>query len=569
MSALIGFHGQGVATWSGAYPAYCTQNLAAPRTLPAPLGGVGADLGGPSLGAQALAVAASPRHVDPGIAFPSFLEDFYNRVHLSVRALDLGNLLSTQTRTVDVWNGYLEAGQTLGSLSGTGADGIAVDIPVGKAPPYTYKPLESVTITLQISNVGSPKIDAEYVFGFSTTLSLNILGNRAVIWKTRPNWKREVIERWQWLTDVLTAYDNSEQRIKLRSKPRREYEFQVLAWGRERQDLENALWGWQHRPFAVPVWQDQRMLAANAGVGATSLSLDTVFAEFEEGGLVVLADHQGRAEAQEILSVTSNALTLKNPLQGSWPKSSYVYPARLGRIGARQALTRLTGDVAELVVNFRFDDAGTLGAPDTYPAYRGLPVLEDAPNWAGSLEAEFVHKIAEFDYQTGPAFVEYEGAVPNRLQQFRWFLNGRADVDRYRRMLGALSGRLTPFWFPSQTSDFTVTQPIGANATQITVRNTGYAQYARQQNGRKDIRIQLRNGAIHYRRLTDAAILSDAEENLQIDSALGSAAIQPDDIRQVSFLSLVRLDQDQVEIAWRTAAFAESSHTVRTLHYDV
>jgi len=521
----------------------------------------------PTVLTDRLPVAATPFALGGAGLAASYSDDWYRRVHVRPNPLALGNLLSSQVREVEVWNAHF-AGKLLSAVNGSNTDGLVLAAPAD--PPTTFGPLESRLYSLRIANSGAPQIDAAYAFAFpGETPVLRIAGSRVTIWKARPNWKREVIERWQWLTDVLTAYDNSEQRVKLRAKPRREYEFQVTAFGRERQEMENALWGWQHRLFAVPIWQDRRQLLSGAAAGGTALSLDTSGTEFEAGGLAVLTLHDGLAEAQEILAVAPGSLALKLPLQNLWPSGAYVYPARLGRIGARQALTRLTGDVAELVVNFRFDDAGTLGAPDTYPAYRGLPVLEDAPNWAGSLEAEFVHKIAEFDYQTGPAFVEYEGAVPNRLQQFRWFLNGRAAVDRYRRMLGALSGRLTPFWFPSQTSDFTVTQPIGANATQITVRNTGYAQYARQQNGRKDIRIQLRNGAIHYRRLTDAAILSDAEENLQIDSALGSAAIQPDDIRQVSFLSLVRLDQDQVEIAWRTAAFAESSHTVRTLHYDV
>lgn len=499
---------------------------------------------------------------------PGFGRDWYHRIHIVPASIALGNLLSSQTREVEVWNAHF-ADKLLSSIDGTGTSGLNLIEP--EEAPTTFAPLESRIYELQISNIGAPTVNAAYTFNFpAETPALRVTGHRVAIWKTKPNWRRKVTERWIWLTDVLTAYDNTEQRIKLRDKPRREYEFQVTAWAQERQEMENALWGWQHRLFAVPIWQDRRRLVSGTSAGGESLSLDTDGTEFEEGGLVILTDHNGLAEAQEILTVSAGSLALKLPLQKAWPAGTYVYPARLGRIGDSQKLNRLTGDVVDLIVNFRFDDAGSfLAAQDSAATYRGLPVLEDRPNWAGDLEAEFYHKITEHDYQTGSIFVEYEGTAPNRLQQFRWFLNGRTEIDRYRKWLYARAGRLTPFWFPSQTPDFKVTQTIGGSSTQITVRNTGYTQYARQQNGRKDIRIELLDGTIHYRRVLDAAILSDTEENLQIDSALSVSPIQPSDIKLMSFLSLARLDQDRIEIAWRTDRFAESSHTVRTLNYDV
>jgi len=505
-----------------------------------------------------------------GVLGHGFRRDWYDRVHIVPASIDLGNLLSSQTREIEVWNAHF-TDQLLSGIAGTGTSGLTLTPPSGLNPPTTFAPLESRFYELKINNDGAPQINAAYTFSFlAETPRLQVTGSRVTIWKTRPNWARDVIERWQWLTDVLTAYDNSEQRVKLRAKPRREYEFQVTTWARERQEMENALWGWQHRLFAVPIWQDRRQLLAGASAGGSALTVDTTNTEFEAGGLVILTDHEGLAEAQEILTVSSGSLALKLTLQNAWPEGTYAYPARLGRIGDQQRLARLTADVAELIVTIRFEDTGTVwAAQDSTPTYRGLPVLEDKPNWAGDLEAALFHKIHEVDYQTGAIFVEYEGTVPNRLQQFRWLLDSRTEIDRYRKWLYARAGRLIPFWLPSQTVDFVATQPIGGGSTQLTVQNVGYTQFARQQNGRKDLRIQLNTGTIYYRRVLDAAVLSTDEETLQLDTALSASPIQPSDIRLVSFLSLARLDQDQLEIAWRTDQIAESAHNVRTLHYDV
>lgn len=513
-----------------------------------------------------------------GAAGPGFSRDWYLRVHVYgldqsysppklVNPIALGNLLSTQSRQVEVWNAHFAA-KLLSSITGTGTSGMTLTGPTPE--PTSFGPLESRLYSIQITNDGAPQIDAAYTFVFPGEAPvLRITGSRVSVWKYRPNWRREIVERWAWLTDVLTAYDHSEQRVRLRAQPRREYEFEALAHGADRQRLENALWGWQHRVFAVPIWQDRRTLTAAAASGATSLSLSTADAEFEAGSLLVLMNDTQTAEAAEILSVSTNTLTLKLPLQNAWAAGTRVYPARLGRIGESQKFSRITSDVIELVVTFRFEDAGAwLTAQDSTATYRGLPVLEDKPDWIEEIDGESLHKISEFDYQTGGAFTEYEGAVPVRIHQFRWVCNGRSAIDRLRRWLYARSGRLTPFWYPSQADDFTVTQPIGSTSTQITVTHTGYALFAKQQTGRKDIRIQTVAGAVYYRRIVDASEWSASEEILQIDSALG-VTLQPSDIRMVSFLSLCRLNQDRIEIAWVTDQIAQCAHTVRGLNYDV
>lgn len=38
----------------------------------------------------------------------SFQDDLYNRIHITPARLDLGNIVSTQTAPVTIWNAYLE-----------------------------------------------------------------------------------------------------------------------------------------------------------------------------------------------------------------------------------------------------------------------------------------------------------------------------------------------------------------------------------------------------------------------------------------------------------------------------
>ena len=54
---------------------------------------------------------------------PTFLDDFYYRIHIRPGVIVLGNLLSAQVRTVEVWSGYFDP-KLLSSLSIVGTDGI-------------------------------------------------------------------------------------------------------------------------------------------------------------------------------------------------------------------------------------------------------------------------------------------------------------------------------------------------------------------------------------------------------------------------------------------------------------
>ena len=53
---------------------------------------------------------------------PSFLDDYYYRIHIKPGIVALGNLLSSQSRDVEVWSAYFEP-KLLSSLDSSGTDG--------------------------------------------------------------------------------------------------------------------------------------------------------------------------------------------------------------------------------------------------------------------------------------------------------------------------------------------------------------------------------------------------------------------------------------------------------------
>jgi hypothetical protein len=72
-------------------------------------------------------------------------------------------------------------------------------------------------------------------------------------------------------------------------------------------------------------------------------------------------------------------------------------------------------------------------------------------------------------------------------------------------------------------------------------------QFFANQPGRRHLRIELANGSVFYRRVTNSSVVDADTEQLAIDSALG-VGVAPPQVRLISWLALVTLAGDTVEI---------------------
>ena len=273
-----------------------------------------------------------------------FEQDWYHHVHLLPAKIALGNLLSTQMRQVEVWNAHF-APKTLSAVVGQNDGGITLAAPAN--PPTTYGMLESRLHNVSVSLDGPPVIEASFTFQFPDEApTLSISGRRVVVFGLKPNWADGWLERLMWATDVLATRDGTEQRVSLRSKPRRSLEFSILVGRDDAALLDVLLSAWQSRVYALPIWPDKAVLAATVTAGSTVIPLTTTNLEYEADGLLVIGSDSRNTEAAEVLSVASNAVTLKQPLLQTWPAGAFVTPARTARLRVTQAVSRVTDAIA-------------------------------------------------------------------------------------------------------------------------------------------------------------------------------------------------------------------------------
>lgn len=505
-------------------------------------------------------------YVEPGDEIPTFGSDFFERIHYSFKLQELGNLIGQQTFVLYVWQAFRRA-EFLNAINATNAEGIELN--GGPPLPASVPPLRELAYTIIVGTDGPPTIDATFAFDWQTLDdSVRITGSRITAWSFVPDWSNGVLERLEWRTDVLQAYNATEQRRALRLAPRKAYEFEVFFTGRERRYAEAATWGWGARAWALPIWPDGSDLAVQANAGATEIMVDTATRDYDADSLAVLIRDALTFEVVEVQTVLADRLVLKRTLENTWPVGTRIWPARVARLQQQVRLSRFTGDASGMRVSFDIDEPVDYTADAGGTLHRGYPVLTRAPNWSGGLDLELARKLAELDNQIGPRNYEDEAGMPIPVQRMRWTWVSRAEVDAYRKLLYALRGRHGAAWVPTWQLDLLPVATIAAAALAIDVEFLAYTTQIQTGVGRRDIRIELTSGQVFYRRISNAQQLDAATERLTIDAPLG-INVTPAQVSAISFMTLMRLDSDALEIAHWTDDVADAAAVWRGFNSDV
>lgn len=500
---------------------------------------------------------------------PMFVEDFYERVHITPSVIGLGNLVSEQIRSFEVWNAFFTSNNNISLIAVGDTTGIVLTEPA--IPPTLYAALESREYLLNVGLVGPAAIEVVYTWLFDTeSRTLEVTGNRVIIFAFIPDWNEPVVERYEWLTQIIEADDGGERRNRLRTNPRRSIEYRVLVDSDDKRWAEVYLWDWKARLFSVPIWTDCVFTTADTPIG--DLVIDVAFTEFTSfkiGGVAIFVIDQRDVEAVEIANITATTLILLRPTLKAWPSGTRIYPALVGRMTEDQPLVQPTADIDFASIKFEFVDNEALPAVDSPTSYKDIDsipafVLEKVPNRATDLSLTYQSKYGLVDFGIAPAFVDDRSGFPDVVHSFEFADEGREDIWFWKEWLHARAGKHTAFWISSQSQDFIPLATINSTDAGIIVQDYEYRNFYNFSVGKRDIVILSATGERFYRRIVSAVTGLPGEELIGMDAPLGTT-IPLNQIKQISFVHPSRLDVDGIEFAWDHTEMARISFTTRVL----
>lgn len=377
------------------------------------------------------------------------------------------------------------------------------------------------------------------------------------VFATSPDWAAGITERIGYLTDILRAHDDTEQRIRLRSTANGGLAFRALcADAQEAAAIEAMLWANQAAAFLVPWWPDVSPLTVAADAPDTVLQVDTTDRDFVQGGAaLVWLDHLTYAEVL-IDSLTASTITLDSAIGTEFPLGAVVVPLKEGRLEDQQSVGRPTGSVSELDVSFTTEPGEVPAYSGSAPTqYEGYDLIEELPNNRLDGEIELRRASAMIDSRTSIRVVDDKSGIATALSGFNWFAYTRSEIAALKRFIHRRFGQAVPFWLPTWHNDLPLAEDAAGAAVNIDIKRVGYTDYQFPDTARRHIAFIDPSGAITARKVTAAVDNGDGTETITVSSALPAGGFPA--ATMVSFLPLVRLADDDVDLRWSSPIMVE------------
>ncbi len=507
------------------------------------VGGVAVNLGGPQLG---------PENEHNGGVQQGIDADWFDRWLVQPGRLDLGNILTTQIRQLELLNNFrTEFRDWEAFVNNAGAGIVATNLP---ALPLNFAPLSSFVLDVQVSTAGPPSISGTLDFDIDldppNILVVPVTGNRITLFAYRP--QSPIKETLQFKTDIIEVNDGSEQRINVRENPRQIFKFTIRTDDDRTRDSINAvLFDWQARVFGLPVWHESKALGAPLGIGNTTVIVDTAFADFRAGGLVMIYDDNFNTETLEIDTVNPNDIELQVGVSKAFDAvNTIVLPVRTALTRPQLSQSRFAIGPTDFQIEFTTLDNIDLSSQAAFATYQGKgqtvakPLIDRLNFMKGSTVKEGIRrKITRLDPQSGPP--AQISAWTKGKPSFNYGFEGKSFEDTwdFRQLLHFLKGSQLSFYVGTGRDDIKAVTDIADTSTQIDFENHGFTQFIQQVTPRSDLQIIRNDGTTSLHEITGSVVVSDDVERLTVNPGV-SPALNVVDIDRIEFVTLSRISND-------------------------
>ena len=474
---------------------------------------------------------------------PSFYDDFFERIHLIPQKIDVGIMLSNQTRDVEVWNAHRQK-MTLTSINGESNEGITIS--QSDAPPTEFPAYSSRVYSFSISMEGPPNIDATYRYLFDGDYAnLAIVGSRVLTYGYVPQTIHT--EGYEWKTDIITSY-NKEQRIAMRDIPRQEFKYSYQLSQSDFSKSKAALNRWAGRIWGVPAWSQVEEVGS-LNEGATAIDIDTRLKDYFAGDSAFIWQSNDDNLVVNLQDVAEDRLTLELPLSRGFDRA-FICPLRYGWTLGGIDFVRDDFEIVRASARFELTDNKDFSGDATgYDRHDDLDVIRSntvlvsgSLNEKISKELEIIDNgLNNFDAKPKNNFIKFK-------QNITFDISDKAEQINFRKWIFSLKGKQKPFWLPSWNNDLHLASDVPSGSTNIVCIPIGYANFY----DIKDIAIRMNDGTKIYNRILASIENDDGNEVYTLRDTIDQN-INTSNVEIICFMSKVRLDTDRLTMNHKNA----------------
>lgn len=503
----------------------------------------------PSFGTSELVrvILDDPTHTWAGSRKHSVDLYWFDRIHYSPLRIELGNILSTSFRDIEIYSSYLREQRTLSVASANAGAGVElVDLPT---IPYVLGTQTGLQFRVQVTTDGPPSIDGTLDFETDTVIfSIPITGSRVVMFPYIP--EAPIEELLQWKTDIIKNRFGEEQRISVRKNPRQVFKYDLrVEIDEDRRKMLSLLFGWHARVFGVPVWHEARRLKQSATAGDLSVIADTRWGDFRVGSLAIVWEGPGKFDALQIANIEEQELTFESVLSNNYSRRAYLIPLRTAYADPTIQVNRWPNNLEDFSILFTvLDNDAEVASTSGWPVHNSKVLVDDANLVNGTVPDNLVIEVNHLDNETA-ALLRYTDWLTSRTSTTKtWYCPNAAATWKVRQLLHALRGSQVAFYLPTFFEDIVMASPAAAASQLLDIVNINYTDYIAAREPNTSIWIEFNDGTVLTRQVESSEVISNEVERLTVDVAWASS-FGIEDVKRISFLRRCRLLNDQVKLS--------------------
>ena len=480
-----------------------------------------------------------------------YAEIYYNRFIIEPESIPLGSIAEEEERDIVVFNAFMENKNvnaiTLNNLSGVTLQKVNTgdNPPSPVITPQVFTNLEIITYVATIGVAGPPIINGNIFFDFAdvdeTDISLSITGTRLT--PIPYEFRRTMTEVLEWNTNIITAYDGTEQRIRLRKAPRQTVNIRFRLNDSQAFKVDNVFYNWRARIWAVPSFLDARNITSAVTVGDTSIQVSTLFGDFAINEPAMIFTSPTHFEIFTISAITGSTLTSALPLVNGYATDAQVVPVMPSRLNGdpTRGFSGYDATYSASYIAQTNRELATTASPDQF---LGLDVfLKEPLTVDGAGSDQYNQQVDITDFNTGLVNVTQAWENTKIQRRVRYELQGLQEIWEFKLFLYRRAGRWLPFYMPTFEPNLRVTS-TGNFSVQFQVKNDDQAIHATL---RTHIAIKTFSRGWIFSTVASYVAVDIDTVTVNLTEAI-SPALTVSDINFISYMGKKRLSSDRIEI---------------------
>lgn len=391
----------------------------------------------------------------------------------------------------------------------------------------------------------------------------------------------KISETMEFLTQMHTTWDNSEQRAALRTRPRRSISYDYIGiepW--QSQYIRAMAYAKQTQLMQIPLWHAAYCTKRGFISGDSTIAVEpSVMWQFRGCSFVQLwtSDKTGGAIYPINMLFGDGTINLKKNLPNFWARGTVITPLPYAILSQENKFSSVSSDLSSMTMSFElmretqapqipnglgqdYDEKVKLRyGQNLSKTYDGYELFLTPPAWNNEITANFKRNAYRMDNETGSFLYDLRSNNPTETREIEYVLSSRSEINNMQRFFCRCMGRLHSFYAPTWLNDVELAVDANEGDLYLLTKWPEYYRYFQNISRRKCLIVFYKDGTAEILKLSGYSTDNTGNFGKIFLNSTLKRAINRSSVALISFLCKYRLNTDTMTTDYETVELATSS----------